>query len=232
VKQKQNSNASVDSLGNAPNVAYEKARQQWAERMGEPIVEKNRWFVVAILLGLALIASLAAISNLIPLKTVVPYGIQIDRATGEVTAKPIAATDFKPGQAEKKYFITRWIRDIIDLEPNITERNLREAFGFVRGKAIEEYKDFMNQTKPLLRLREEPTLTRKTDIISFNFMTDNTANIRFQTEERQASVAPVIKRYAAFVTYELLAPTTDRDIVENPLGLFITHFTISEEINK
>jgi hypothetical protein len=34
------------------------------------------------------------------------------------------------------------------------------------------------------------------------------------------------------VTYELLAPTTDRDIVENPLGLFITHFTISEEINK
>jgi len=198
--------------------------------MGEPIVERNRWFIFSMVLTCALVASLTALNMLMPLKTAVPYIVKVDQATGEIGAKPIAASGYKPGDSEKKYFLTRWIKNVIDLEPTITERNLRDAFGFIRGKAIDEYKDYMTLTKPLARLREERTLTRKTDIVSFNFMTDNTANVRFQTEERQAGAIPVIKRYAAFITYEIVPPMTDKDIVENPLGLFITHFTISEEI--
>lgn len=227
---RQSSSSDPRSLDDAPNVAFEKAKQVWAERMGEPIVERNRWFLVSIVLLIGLVACLSALNMLMPLKTAVPMIIKIDRATGEIVGKPVEVAAFKPGEAEKKYFITRWIRDIIDLEPGITERNLREAFGFVRGKASDEYKDFMKQTRPLARLMEEKTLTRKTDIVSFNFTTENAASVRFQTEERQAGASPVIKRYAAFITYEIYPPKTDREIVENPLGLFITHFTIAEEL--
>ena len=229
MKTKTNAPRNIEDIGNTPNVAYEKAKNEWAERMGEPIVEKNRWFVVSIVLALALAASLSALNLLMPLKTAVPWLVRVDRQTGEVIGVT-QVKDLKVGDAEKKYFISRWIKNIVDLEQGTTEPNLRQAFLFVRGKAVEEYKDFMTKTRPLPRLQEQKTLTRKTDIVSFNFQADNSASIRFETEERVDNTKPVIKRYAAYVTFEIVPPTTDREIINNPLGLFITHFTIAEEI--
>ena len=49
---------SVRDIGNVPNAAYEQAKQEWFERMGEPVVERNRWFVVALVIGLGLVASM------------------------------------------------------------------------------------------------------------------------------------------------------------------------------
>lgn len=230
MKNKPSKSVGLNDVGNVPNVAYEKARQQWAERMGEPIVERNRWFLMALFLAFALLVSLLALKHLTPLKTVVPYAIKIDQDTGEIRGAPVEASKFVLGTAEKKYFISRWVRNIIDLEPRVTEKNLREAFGFVRGKAVDEYKDFMTKTRPLARLQEEKTLSRRADIVSIIIESENTANIRFVTEERQVGSAPVRQRYVAFITYEVVPPTTDLEMLENPLGIFITHFVISEEI--
>ena len=221
---------SVRDIGNVPNAAYEQAKQEWFERMGEPVVEKNRWFVVALVIGLGLVASMTMNSMMLPLKTVEPYVINVNKDTGEVSASSVRAQQYKPAEPEKKYFLAKWIEQLITIDPGITEYNLRQAFALTRGKAIQEYTDFMNQTQPLRRLREEKTLTRQVRILSVAFVKDNIANVRFVAEERQAATTPVIKRYAAIIHFEVVPPVTEKDIIFNPVGLFITHFAITEEI--
>lgn len=231
---KSNRNASTapqsaKQIGNAPHVAYEQAKAEWAERMGDSVVDKSRLFIIAALLACCLLGMIIAFNVLLPLKSTVPVQIETDKLTGEVSPRIIQAQDFKPTDISKKYFIGRWIRNVINLDPALTESNLRDAFQFVRGKAIDEYKDFIDKTKPLVRLAEDKTLTRKTDILTFNFMTETVANVRFQTEERRAGATPVIKRYAALIHFEVVPPTTEKETMENPLGIFITDFSFSEE---
>ena len=221
----------VRDIGNVPNAAYEQAKDEWFERMGEPVVEKNRWFIVALVIGLALVASMTMNSMMLPLKTVEPYVINVNKESGAVTASSVRAQDYKPAEPEKKYFLARWIEQLITLDPGVSEYNLRQAFAFTRGKAIQEYTDYMNQTQPLRRLRDEKTLTRQVRIVSVGFVQDNVANIRFVAEERQIGSQPVIKRYTAILHFEVVPPITEKDIIFNPVGLFITHFAITEEMN-
>lgn len=220
---------SAKQVGNAPHVSYEQAKAEWAERMGDAVVDQSRLFVIAVIFGLCLLGMIVAFNVLLPLKRTVPVQIETDRLTGEVSSRVIEAQEFKPTDQSKKYFIGRWIRNVINLDPAITEQSLREAFQFVRGKAIDEYKDFIEKTKPLVRTAEDKTLTRKTDILTFNFMNETVANVRFQTEERRAGAAPVVKRYAALIHFEIVPPTTEKETMENPLGIFVTDFSFSEE---
>lgn len=217
-------------IGNVPHTAYTAAKAEWAERMGGPVVERARWFLMSICLVVALAAALWAIGQMAPLKTAVPYIIEVDKVTGEAKASTVRPERFVVGEAQKKYFLGRWVRKTVELDPYTTEADIKEAFTFVRGKASDEYRALMTMLKPMERLAKEKGLTRVVSISTINFITTSSALIRFSAEERTIGSAPVTKRYVANIHFELVPPTTEKEILENPNGIFITHFAFQEEI--
>lgn len=217
-------------IGNVPHTAYDAAKAEWAERVGGPVVERARWFLMSAFLALALIAALWAIGMMAPLKTAVPYVIEVDKVTGEAKASKVKPELFVVGEAQKKYFLGRWVKKTIELDPYTTEADIKEAFTFVRGKAVDEYRALMQTLKPMERLAKEKGLTRTITISSINFISTASALVRFSAEERTVAAPPVTKRYVANIHYELVPPSTEKDILENPNGIYITHFAFQEEI--
>lgn len=228
--KKQSKIPKPEETGNVPKTAYTAAKSEWLERMGGPVVERTRWFLMAMALTGCLIAALFAIASMAPLKTVIPYIIEVDKITGDARASQIEAKRYTIDDKQKKYFIGRWVKKTVDLDPYTTESSIKEAFMFVRGKAIDEYRSLMQSLRPMERLAKDKTLTRTVNIISINFIAEGSALVRFTTEERTGSGDPFSKRFVANIHFEVVPPVTEKDILENPNGIFITHFAIQEEI--
>lgn len=229
-KQGKSSNGG-DPIGNSPLTAYEKGKREWFERMGSPVVERDRYFVIAGLFGLAFAGLVLTLMNMMPLTRVEPYVIQVDKITGQVAATRAAAQAYKPGAPEKQYFIIKWVRGLLELDPNTTERALAEVYENTRGKGIDEFTDFVTKTKPIVRIRTEAGLTRTVEIKSFSPLNDQSALVRLVTEERSLNKGAVRRSYAITIHYAIDPPETEGQIMKNPIGLFVTHFAINEDLS-
>lgn len=215
---------------NAPVNAFEKARVEWFERYGSAIVEKNRYFLLSVL-GLAVIVALAfAIMAIVPLKTVVPYVIKVAE-NGSVTVDPNAARQsYKPGTAEMQYFLAKWVERLMTLDAYLTERNLNDAYMQTRANAMSEFTEFMQKEKPIEAIRKDATLTKVVKINAVTFLQDGVALVRATTQRRSSNTTAEEKTYLVTMHYVVSPPTTPESIMQNPLGLFITHFSVQEEM--
>lgn len=232
MQSKKKGSKGSDPIGNSPDVALEKGRREWFERVGSPTVEKSRYFVMFVLVSLLMIALVIALISMMPLNRTVPYMVQVDKNSGIVTSKPIRAEEFKPGQAEQQYFIVQWVRHLLELDPYVTERNLADAYQLTRGKAIEEFTDFINKTQPIKRVKTSTSLTRSVNVRSVSFVDVGSAMVRVSTEERQLGQEVVTKNYVITVHYTMSPPQTESEIIKNPIGIVITHFAINEEFGQ
>lgn len=218
-----------DPIGNSPLTAFEKGQREWFERMGSPIVERDRYFIMAALFALAFMALVGTLMYMMPLTRVEPWVIQVEKLTGEVRTTPAAAQAYKPGAAERQYFIVRWVRGLLELDPNTTEKALTEVYENCRGKAIDEFSDFVNKTKPIVRVRTETGLTRTVEIKSYTPLNDQSSLIRVVIEERALNKAVIRRSFVIAVHYAIDPPDTEVKIMKNPIGMFITHFAINED---
>lgn len=225
------SSASKDpsTLGNVPPTAYESAKAEWLERMGSPIVEKNRWALVAILLAFCLLAALIGYNQLLPLKTVEPYIIEVDKLTGEARASTAKASSYAPQEREIRFFIARWARQLIEINPG-TPDALKSAYLNVRGVAIDEFKEFLQKTNVFAEMRTDPALIRTAEISSINFIQDRVALIRLVTTTRSTRGISEQKRFIINMNFELSPPKEEAQLLENPLGFYVTHFDFREEL--
>ena len=222
----------VDPVGNSPLTAYEHGQNVWFERMGSPVVERARYFVMATLFGVAFIAVVIALIQMMPLSRVEPFVVSVDKLTGQAAAVPAATQSYKPGAKEIQYFIAKWVRGLLELDPNTTEKTLTEVFEGVRGKAIDEFTDYVNKTKPIVRVRSEVGLTRTVEIKSYSPLNDQSSLVRIDTEERGINKASQRRAYVVTVHYAIDPPKTEIEIMKNPLGLYVTHFAINEDMSK
>lgn len=54
--------------------------------------------------------------------------------------------------------------------------------------------------------------------------------IRVATETRSSKQAPIIENQMVTLHYAIVPPQTEKEVLENPLGLVITHFEISKDL--
>ena len=229
--QKKENASSADPIGNSPPTAFDKGKQEWFERMGAPVVERARYFLLATLFGLAFLGVVGTLMYMMPLSRVEPYVVHVDKVTGQTAAVRAASETYKPGVREKQYFITKWVRGLLELDPNTTERTLVEVYESSRGKAIDEFTDFITRTKPVLRVRTEVNLTRTVEIKSYSPLNDQSSLVRVETEERSINKPPLRRSYVVTVHYAIDPPKTEKEIMKNPIGLFVTHFAINEDMS-
>ncbi len=220
----------ADPLGNSPQTAYEKARQEYFERTGSPVVERARYFVLAALFAGAFIALVVALIRLMPLNRVEPYVVQVDKITGETAATRAAARAYKPGDREKQYFIVRYVRGLLQIDRNTVAQSLAEVYRNSRGKALDEFTDFVKTTKPIVRAKTEIDLVRNVEIKSFSLLNEQSAIVRVETVERGLNKATLRKAFVVTLHFAIDPPKTETEIMENPIGLFVTHFAINEDM--
>ena len=217
-----------NSQSNVPVTAGPKAHGIF-ERYGAPIVEGNRWFTFGVLLLIVVLVQGIAIFRMLPLHKPVPYKVEVSES-GQVAVRPVAATEYKPGDKEKKYFLTQWTTKLLTLDRFFSEKYLLDAYSLTRDQASEQFSDYVARFQPLVELKKDPSLNQQVTIRSVSFVQDGVALVRVRLDKRATNQSTSSKDMLLTINFALVEPETDEDIYRNPIGLFITQFALSEDI--
>ena len=172
------------------------------------------WFVATGACVLAT-AAVGAVAALAPLKTVEPFVIRVDNATGIV--ETVAALGTSPrsyDEAVTKYFLGRYVRS-------------RE--GFSQAEAASNF-----QTVALLSSQSEVLHGRfgvaEVRIKAISLLADNLASVRFLKESRKGEEIKVTHWIATLTFAYVNAPVSSTDRLINPLGFLVSEYRADPEV--
>ncbi len=214
--------------------AYYKAADTWATDLNAALRSSRRvaW-VVATLAVVIAVAEAIALSMLMPLKTVVPYTLMVDRQTGYVqTLNPIEASRIGPDAALTQSFLVQYVIARENFDFATVQNDYRKVAIWSVERARGDYIASMQVTNPDSRLALLPrTAIVETHVRSISPLGKNTALVRFETvrRDRETSLqAP--QGWAAIISYRFSdAPMSAEDRFINPLGFQVVHYRRSAE---
>ena len=185
-------------------------------------------WIVASAAGVIAVLEALALAGLAPLKTVVPYTIEVDRQTGYVQMVkglkpgPLSETSAVTQSFLVQYVIARETFDAADLRENYRKVTLWSA-----GSARNSYENDMRKTNPTSPLNLfTPTTIVNTTIDSVSLLTPTTALVRFETLRRDSggAITPQGSFVAVMAFRYTGAPMRMEDRFLNPLGFQVISY--------
>ncbi len=210
--------------------SYEAAGEFWEADIFRRVKRSNiiAWTVAGIAIALAFLAVLALFA-LMPLKTVVPYIIEVDRISGEVKVKrPVDDTPIPQKEALDKYFLHKYLQARAGYDRN----DYNERYRVVT--AMSDDRIALDYAKAVEPANREGPVTRYGDygfakiiVREINFIAENTALIRFTKRERLASQKKLTKEGNATITYYYnKAPKDEETRLITPLGFTVNGYRV------
>jgi len=205
----------------------------------ERLIAANRskrlaWIVAGVAGGLA-ITGVAAVAMLTPLKTVAPYVITVDKATGasEITSPMSGDRQITYNEAVAKYFLADYVRNREGWIPQARKEFFEGVLAMSSREEQARWTAFYSKDNPK---SPQATFTDLDTVFvavkSVTFVSDKVAQIRFtKTLQRGATVTdtPAI----ATVTYDTTdTPTTEQQRFKNPLGLEVQSYRADLEVTQ
>jgi len=188
---------------------------------------RTAWWVAAAAVAVAVLEA-GALLLLMPLKTVEPYTLLVDRTTGYVQAlKPLDPTKIAPDAALTQSFLVQYViaREGFDLDT--VKSNYRKVALLSAGRARGDYLSQMqvsNTQSPLVSLPRGTVID--TRVKSVSPVGKDVALIRFDTirTDRGGQAQPATS-WIAVVRYRYSGePMTLEDRFVNPLGFQVTSY--------
>jgi type IV secretion system protein VirB8 len=203
--------------------------ESWAQDVvGSLRDSRRRAFIVAGAACLVAVLEAIALVALMPLKTVVPYTITVDRQTGAIEA----AQGIRPGALSQdvavvqaflaQYVLARETFDATDLQAEY-----QKVAAWTEGAARDAYVRDMQRSNPQspVNLNDAATVIKVT-VKSISLLSRTSALVRFDTE-RDAGGNPLAQRrsYTAVIGFHFTgAPMQADDRFLNPLGFQVTSY--------
>lgn len=214
--------------------AYYVEADSWAHDRVDAL-EVSRRTAWRIALGASLIALLEAIALIVlmPLKTVEPYTLLVDRQTGFVQAlRPIDAERIAPDRALTQSFLVQYViaRESFDIDA--LQDNYRKVALWSSGQARTNYvaaAQISNPESPLARYPRSTIV--ETRVKSVSPVGRDAAMVRFETRRRDAGgqLGPP-SAWVAVIRYRFSGePMSIEDRFVNPLGFQVTRYQRNPE---
>ncbi|MEO0419745.1 MAG: VirB8/TrbF family protein [Pseudomonadota bacterium] len=211
----------------------------WATSVTDDLKRSNRraWIVAIIAALVALLEALALVF-LIPLKTVEPYTLLVDRQTGNVeTLAPLDAQVVAPDTALTRSFLVQYVTARESFSSETLQDDYRKVSLWSDQTVAQRYQNRMaasNSQSPLSYLQRGSSI--RTEVKSVSAIGDDRSMIRFATsvvDPRGRRQEP--QHWVAIVGYTFSsAGMSESDRYINPLGFQVTFYrrdpeTLAEE---
>ncbi len=209
--------------------AYYKAAETWATDKAEQLRgSRQRAWIIAVAAIFVAVAEAIALIMLVPLKTVEPYTLLVDRNTGYVEAlAPLDGATITPDTALTRSFLVQYViaRETFDI--NTIEDAYRKTVLWSDGVARSEYIASMQASNPESPLTSLPRSTVvEVQINSVSMLSETTAMVRFALERRDQNGRrrPLGRRVSVISWTYSGEPMTVADRLVNPLGFQVTRY--------
>lgn len=161
----------------------------------------------------------------------VPYVVQVDKQTGHVVSIGAVKQAYHPREAEKMYFMKKFITNTrtLPIDPVVYRTNWEVASFFLTERASQKLNTIMGaegQKEAFGKATITPTITSIQPLAD----TENTYQIRWIEE-----VFPITGAGKATLhfsgTFKMVQkePKSDKELTENPLGIYIDDFSFTKE---
>jgi type IV secretion system protein VirB8 len=221
------------------------SKHWYQDKYQHVLTQRNLLALIALLALLAAIASVMAVMVMAPLKTVEPYLIQIDDATGVTQrVKPVTRADYVATEAVDRYFVSTFLRAYEGYNPSIVGHNQEVVRLLSKPQIFFKFRQAMNpNTEGSLAKRMGPEGIREIRIRSLAYIqnppkkgetaavtTDRIIQANLLITEDAPSQGTVTEPWVATITFEYANLPLDKDEqLINPLNFLVTGYQIQRE---
>lgn len=188
----------------------------------------RRAWIAAIIAAIVALLEAIALVYLVPLKTVEPYTLLVDRQTGYVEAlAPLDTSSVSPDSALTKSFLVQYVIARESFDADSLEDDFRKVSLWSAAQTRRRYTDLMraqNPESPLSYLPRQAVL--RTEVRSVSSLAADRALLRFTTTRIDPGAQPGPPQYwAAVISFEFSgAAMSEADRLVNPLGFQVTRY--------
>ena len=192
------------------------------------------WTVAAVAGGLA-ITGVTAVAMLVPLKTVAPYVITVDKATGasEITSQLSGENRVSYDEAVSKYFLADYVRNREGWIPQARKEFFEGVLAMSARDEQARWIAFYGKDNP----KSPQSVFTDLDTVfiavkSVTFVSKNVAQVRFTKTLQRGSISTDTPAIAT-VTFDTTdTPTTEQQRFKNPLGLEVQTYRADLEVTQ
>lgn len=195
--------------------------------------QRIAWGIAIAAAAVALFEAIA-LMLLMPLKTVEPYTLMVDKTTGYVQAlKPLDQTKIAPDSALTQSFLVQYVIAREGFDMATLSANYRKVTLFSADAARSSYLQQMQASNPASPLLVYPrNAIVDVRIKSVSPIGSNAALVRFETVRSDARAQPQPpSEWVAVIRYRYSnAPMSLEDRFVNPLGFQVTSYRKDQEV--
>lgn len=213
--------------------AYYREADSWADDRQDMLRASRRtaWIVAGVAVAVALFEAIAIIV-MMPLKTVVPYTLLVDKQTGYVQElKPLDAEKIAPDTALTQSFLVQYVIARESYDAGTVQANYRKVQTWSADVARADYVNGMQAANPASPLSRYPRSVVDTRVKSITSMGGNQALVRFDTLRRDpGGQTQPAESWVAVIKYRFsTGPMRAEDRFVNPLGFQVFGYNRSQE---
>lgn len=220
---------SVQRYGRTPEpvTPYQRAAQQWDDRIGSARVQARNWRIMAFG-GLFLSTGLAGGLVWQSVQSrVTPYVVEVDRL-GEARSVAPAVTDYNPTDPQIAWALGQFIRNVrgISLDPVLMRENWLGAYDFVTDRGELFLNEYARSADPFAKVG---THSASVEIVSVVRASPRSFQVKWRESLFERGSLVSTSRWTAILTVAVKPPRTAEVLRKNPLGLYVEAIDWSRE---
>ena len=208
---------------------FARAAQAWDDRIGSARVQARNWRVMAFAC-MALAALLAAGLIYQSAQTrVEAYVVEID-AQGRPGQIEMIDRRYQPSAAQVAFHVAELVRKVRSkpIDPVVLKANWEEAYRFLAGDAVAAMNAYASSADLFDPAKRDRAVA--VEIVSVVQRSDGSFQVRWKESAYRHGIEDGVSYWTGLFTTRLVPPTTSRALFHNPLGVYVTSFTWSEEM--
>ncbi|MDR2017911.1 MAG: hypothetical protein LBQ00_03400 [Syntrophobacterales bacterium] len=213
-----------------PLTPYLKAKEIWDNRIGTARMQAYNWRLIAFAaMGLCLVLILGLIFQSTK-SSVAPYIIEVGQAGELLAVSKATQANRSANENEIKYFLGKWVKDIraLPLDAVVKKQSFVSAYASMRQKAAIKMNEILKKDDPMSKIGEETISVTPTAIVK---MSEKTYQVRWTEDVFSKEGSPKQSyRMTGLITIDFTPPSSEKEIMINPLGLYISDFSWSREL--
>lgn len=216
----------VSYKGEPQVTPYQAAQREWDDRIGSGVIQAKNWRIIAFLSTFISLVILGLLFYILALKKDKVFIAEV-LADGRVVNVSSLQINYNPTVAQKEYFIFQFVENIrnLPLDPVVAKKNWLKAYDFLTTRASNKLNELFRQQNPVKILGKKTITVKINDI---NPISDSTFQVNWiETIVDVSGMEEANIQYSGVFTIVTKQPTTQEEILKNPLGIFIVDFNIS-----
>lgn len=213
-----------------PVTPYQKAAAEWDDRIGTYRVQAKNWRIFALGSMAVSVILAAGLVYKASKSSVTPYVVQTTSDGLVVAVGPAKASNYTPQAPEIKHFLSEIVNKSrsIPLDPVVSKQNWIDVYDFLRPQGQNEMNVIAQQENPMSKIGQ---ITRTVIIIGVIPQSKDTWQVRWK-EDVVNKGGEIVESYkmTGLFTIDFQPPTNEKQLLKNPLGLFVRHFSWSKDV--